>query len=85
MCIYAEVMDQQTVIEDIEARASRNGISIRALCMRANVHPGTFSRWKRTDRNPEPVGANLHSIGRLYAAIDEIVAERDELPKVALA
>jgi len=63
-------MNQESVIADIEHRAWSLGISIRALCQRAGVHPTTFSRWKRSERNPEPLGATLHSIGKLYAALD---------------
>jgi len=33
-------------------------------------------QWKRSERNPEPMGATLHSIGRLYAALEQIAAER---------
>jgi len=69
-------MDQESVIADIERRAQRAGVSIRRLCTLASVHPTTFSRWKRSERNPEPLGATLHSIGRLYAALDQIDAEK---------
>lgn len=69
-------MDQESVISDIEQRAQRAGVSIGALCKQAGVHPTTFSRWKKSEKNPEPLGANLHSIGRLYAALDAIAPER---------
>lgn len=69
-------MNQESVIADIERRARQAGVSIHALCSRASVHPTTFSRWKRSARNPEPIGANLHSIGRLYAAFDAFEAEQ---------
>jgi len=65
-------MDQASVIAEIEDRAFRAGISIRALCLRAKVHPTTFSRWKRSERNPDPLGANLTSIGKLFDALAEI-------------
>lgn len=74
--IIAIEMNQETVIADIEARARDAGISIRALCHRAQVHPVTFSKWKRSARNPEPMGANFHSIGRLYEALREVEDER---------
>lgn len=73
--IIAMVMDQETVIADIERRARLAGVSIRALCQRANVHPTTFSRWKRSEHNPEPMGAGLLAIGRIYDALR--VAESD--------
>lgn len=68
-------MDQQTVIADIEQQAWQLGISISALCRRANVHPTTFSRWKRSPRNPDPLGATLHSIGKLYDALESFRRE----------
>ncbi len=62
-------MNQQTIIAEIEARAWSVGVSIGALCRQAGVHPTTFSRWKKSERNPEPIGATLHSIGKLYDAL----------------
>jgi len=71
-------MDQESVIADIERRSRSQGVPIHALCARAGVHPSTFSRWKKTAKNPEPTGASLLSIGRLYAVLDEIAAERSK-------
>ena len=65
-------MDQQTVIADIESRAREAAVSIRRVCIEAGVHPTTFSRWKKSDRNPDPQGANLKLIGQLYEAIERI-------------
>lgn len=73
-------MDQQSVIADIEQRAYETRVSIRALCNRAGVHPTTFSRWKKSKDNPEPAGANLLSIGKLYDALDQIAAENRRKP-----
>lgn len=68
-------MNQESIIADIEDRAWRVGISINALCKRAGVHPTTFSRWKKSPRNPEPIGATLHSIGKLFAALEAAEAQ----------
>lgn len=76
-------MDQESVIADIERRARRVGVSIRALCLRAQVHPVTFSKWKRSERNPEPMGANLHSIGRLYDELRQIEDGRSKQSRPA--
>lgn len=76
-------MDQETVIADIEERAFFAGVSINALCRQAGVHPTTFSRWKRSERNPEPIGATLHSIGKLYDALVVIEAKGRRRRKVA--
>lgn len=62
-------MDQQTVIAAIEERASKAGVSIRQLCIEADLHPTTFSRWKLSKDNPMPVGATLVSLGKLDAAL----------------
>lgn len=69
-------MNQDQIIADIEDRAWRVGTSINALCRRAGVHPTTFSRWKRSERNPEPIGATLQSIGKLYDALTELESGR---------
>lgn len=68
-------MDQASIIADIEQRARRVGVPIGKLCARAGLNPTTFSRWKRTKRNPEPIGATLHSIGKLYTALSLFEAE----------
>ena len=69
-------MDQDAVIADIELRAREAGASIRQVCIEAGVHPTTFSRWKRSEKNPEPQGANLKLVGQLYQAIDRLSAAR---------
>lgn len=65
-------MDQDAVIADIEHRARMAAVSIRQVCIQAGVHPTTFSRWKRSERNPHPQGANLKLVGQLYEALDRI-------------
>lgn len=75
IAIIANDMNQESVIADIESRARRAGVSIRALCLRAQVHPVTFSKWKRSARNPDPMSATLNSIGRLYDALQQIEDE----------
>jgi transcriptional regulator with XRE-family HTH domain len=67
-------MKQQEVVADIEERASRLGVSIKDLCERAGVHPTSFSRWKKSRANPEPVGANLQKIEALYGVIEAMEA-----------
>jgi transposase-like protein len=69
-------MNQETIIADIEQRARAVPISIGALCQRAGLHPTTFSRWKRSANNPEPRGATLLAVGRLYDALEAIEAKR---------
>jgi len=65
-------MDQDKVIADIEERARLAAVSIRQLCIEAGVHPTTFSRWKKSERNPHPQGANLKLVGQLYDALDKL-------------
>ena len=76
-------MNQETVIADIEARAHRAGVPIKLLCGRAGVNPTTFSRWKKSERNPDPCGASLLSIGKLYDALDQVEKTSRRRRKVA--
>ena len=69
-------MNQESVIADIEARARAAGVSMGSVCRRAKINPTTFCRWKPSLRNPEPMGATLHSIGKLYHALEAIEAEQ---------
>ena len=69
-------MDQQQIVERIEAQAAALGISIGDVCRKADVHPTTFSRWKRSERNPEPIGATLNSIRKLDEALDALGGRR---------
>ncbi|MDE2595993.1 MAG: transposase [Sphingomonadales bacterium] len=68
-------MDQESVIADIEHRAFIARVSMNRVCREAGLDPTTFSRWKKSDRNPEPIGATLRSIGKLYDALAKL--ERD--------
>lgn len=69
-------MDQESIVTDIEQRAWRIGVSIDAVCRKAGVAPSTFSRWKPTEKNPEPISATLRSIGKMYDALALIESER---------
>lgn len=68
-------MDQEQIIQDIIRRAKASRVSIAELCRRAGIHQDTFHNWRKTERNPKPAGANLHSIGSLYKELDKIDAE----------
>jgi transposase-like protein len=68
-------MEQQTVVKEIERRAKASRISIAALCRRAGISPDTFFKWRKTPRNPDPVGANLHSVEALFRELDKIETE----------
>lgn len=68
-------MDQQSVIRDIERRAKASRVPIAQLCRRAGIHPVTFFKWRKGPKNPDPVGANLHSIEALYRELEKIDAE----------
>ncbi|MFO6448812.1 transposase [Erythrobacter sp. NE805] len=68
-------MEQQSIVRDIERRAKASRISIAELCRRAGISPDTFFKWRKTPRNPDPVGANLHSVEALYRELAKIDAE----------
>ncbi|MGL4573564.1 MAG: helix-turn-helix domain-containing protein [Burkholderiaceae bacterium] len=69
-------MDQDTIIAEIEARAKAADVSIAQLCDTAGVARSTFSRWKRSDRNPNPIGATIVSLSKLDKALAEVEARR---------
>lgn len=68
-------MDQQSTVRDIQARAKAARISIAELCRRAGISPDTFFKWRKTPRNPDPPGANFHSVEALYRELNKIDAE----------
>lgn len=64
------MLDQQTVIAEIERRTQNINLTVAEICGRAGIHPTTFSRWKKTDRTPNPGGANYDSFVKIFAAIE---------------
>lgn len=64
-------MEQQDIIAGLEARAKAVGLTISKVCSDAGVHPTTFSRWKRSEKNPNPVGASLRSLTAIDAEISK--------------
>lgn len=62
-------MDQQQTIASVEARAKAAGLPIAELCRRAGVHPTTFSRWKLSEKNPEPVGITFSTLAKIEAVL----------------
>lgn len=65
-------MNQQDIIAEIESRAARLKLPISEVCETAGVHPTTFSRWKKSEKNPDPIGATLKTIEALTAALDRL-------------
>lgn len=63
-------MDQQDIIATIEGRAAKLGLSINEVCQQAGVHPTTFSRWKVSEKNPQPIGATLRSLSAITEVLD---------------
>jgi transcriptional regulator with XRE-family HTH domain len=70
-------MDQQDIIATVEGRAAKLGLSINEVCQQAGVHPTTFSRWKRSEKNPQPIGATLKSLSAITDVLDRLEAVRD--------
>lgn len=62
-------MDQQQIIAQLEARAKALGVSISQVCEDAGIHPTTFSRWKLSERNPNPIGATMRSLKKIDMAL----------------
>lgn len=69
-------MDQQDIIATIEGRAAKLGLSINDVCQQAGVHPTTFSRWKLSEKNPQPIGATLKSLSAITDALDRREARK---------
>lgn len=70
-------MDQQRTVREIEERARRAYSSVRAVCLRADVSPSTFARWKKTPGNPDPTSITLSTLGRIERALQEIETEAE--------
>lgn len=69
-------MDQQDIIAGIEERAAKLKLTITELCSEAGVHPTTFSRWKVSERNPQPIGATIKSLSALTDVLDRLEARK---------
>jgi hypothetical protein len=69
-------MDQQDIIAAIEERAAKLQLSISEVCQQAKVHPTTFSRWKRSEKNPHPIGATIKSLSAITDVLDRLEARR---------
>lgn len=73
-------MDQQAIIADYEKRANKVGLNITQLCEAAGLHPTTFSRWKLSERNPNPVGMNFTSMTAIERALKDAAANPRKRP-----
>lgn len=69
-------MDQQDIVAAIEDRAAKLGLSISDVCQQAGVHPTTFSRWKRSEKNTQPIGATIKSLSAITDALDALEGKR---------
>ena len=70
-------MDQQDIIAEIEGRAAKLKLSINEVCQEAGVHPTTFSRWKKSEKNPQPIGATLRSLSAITEVLDRREGDRE--------
>lgn len=58
----------------MEDRARAVGLSMSEVCRRAKIHPTTFSRWKLSEKNPEPIGATIKSLSALDDVLKDAVS-----------
>jgi len=72
-------MDQQEIISGFERRAAALKLPIGEICQRAAVHPTTFSRWKLSEKNPDPISATMKSL----QAIEVALAAEEEARRIA--
>lgn len=68
-------MDQQDIIASIEGRAAKLDLSISELCQAAGVHPTTFSRWKKSEKNTQPIGATIKTLSAITDALDRMESQ----------
>ncbi len=68
--LIMRTMDQQTIIAEIEQRASDRGVAIVLACKRAGVNPSSFYRWRKGQPGALP------KIAAVSSAIDDIAKER---------
>jgi len=64
-------MNQSDPVADLFDRVRKSECSMAEVCRRAKIDPTTPSRWKRSKN-----GANIGSVRRLSAALDEIISEK---------
>jgi transcriptional regulator with XRE-family HTH domain len=69
-------MDQQDIIGTIEERAAKLQLSMSEVCQQAGVHPTTFSRWKKSEKNPQPIGATIKSLSAITDVLDRMEAQK---------
>lgn len=70
-------MDQQDIISEIEERAAKLKLPISEVCREAGVHPTTFSRWKLSEKNSQPIGATIKSLSALTETLDRLEGGRE--------
>lgn len=68
-------MDQQQLIAGYEARAKMVGKTIAELCAEAGIACSTFSRWKVSEKNPEPIGVTFSSMKKVERALETFEEE----------
>ncbi len=68
-----DTVDQADLIDRLETRARGLGLSMTALCRRADLAPSTFFRWKRDGRS-----FTVEKYNQLVAAL----RESERAPKI---
>ena len=74
-------MERTLSVGQIEKRARLAGVSVSEVCRRADVHPTTFFRWKRSLRTSDAPAATLRSLTKITAALYAIEAEAKDQRK----
>lgn len=70
-------MDQQQILNQLAARAKNVGLTMSEACKEAGIHPTTFSRWRQSEKNPDPKGAPIPSVAKIEAVIAKREAVRE--------
>ena len=73
MRIFCAVMEIAHKIQRIEREARSAGVSVKAVCQRAEVAQSTFQRAKRGQVEPR-----FSTVSRLEAALTQLIAEAEQ-------
>lgn len=64
---YMVSMDNKTLMQNLEARAFEQRVTLNSLCIKAGVSPTILTRWRKAKQPPR-----VDTIGKLELALEEL-------------